>query len=61
MYLGPSPWTSAFDGLASSFCDAFDRALMDMEFHQFTRTAVAYLNKDIAKQVITCLHPNLLQ
>jgi hypothetical protein len=40
-----------FDEVAGSFCDAFDRAIMDMEFHQFTRTAVAYLNKDIAKEV----------
>ncbi|CAL4966188.1 unnamed protein product [Urochloa decumbens] len=47
---GPSPSTSAFDRLASSFCEAFDRELMDMEFHQFTRTAIAYLNKDIAKE-----------
>jgi hypothetical protein len=27
-----------FDEVAGSFCDAFDRAIMDMEFHQFTRT-----------------------
>ncbi|CAO2199706.1 unnamed protein product [Urochloa humidicola] len=47
---GPSPSTSAFDRLASSFCDAFDRELMDMEFHQFTRTAIAYLNNDISKE-----------
>lgn len=52
LLLGPSPSTSAFDRLASSFCDSFDHALVDMEFHQFAELVVARLNKDIRREVI---------
>lgn len=52
LLLGPSPSTSAFDRLGSSFCDAFDHALMDMKFHQFVKLVIACLNKDIRREVI---------
>ncbi|RLN22265.1 hypothetical protein C2845_PM07G39900 [Panicum miliaceum] len=47
---GPSPATSSFDRLVGSFSDAFNRALMDMEFHQFARTSISYLNEDVTKE-----------
>uniref|UniRef100_A0A0A8Z1P6 DUF1618 domain-containing protein n=1 Tax=Arundo donax TaxID=35708 RepID=A0A0A8Z1P6_ARUDO len=41
---------SAFDRIAASFSDACDRAIVDMEFRQFTRIALADLNKDITEE-----------
>jgi len=55
--IGPSPTqesrsTFDFDSIADSFCGAYGLALADMEFHQLSRIALAYLNRKKKPEVI---------